>query len=397
MTRLRGRWPLLLLEASAGLWTVPAAWALATWLQVGAPLGALSLAFVLAAGLRRWSLTAATLGALLGAGLAALLAPASPNLAAAAFALLPAARGLALPHESLHWSLRAEFRRGLIAWVLVALLRSVFGVPPAWPLAWMAGAFLVASLAGLPLLHSRDALGDGPEALRRALPGLRVSALIGLVGSGLGLLIWLGGALLTPQRLAALGRLLFLLLGPVAYLLLRPLTPLVEALRHHQHPIHPRSTKAIPRPTAQNLHDLARNTHVLLLVGGALLVLAVLVASVLAARLRREANPPENRPQAPGDVRFEALSARREGHLDFGSGARRIVRTAVWRHLRRRHRGSVPPSTTARRLAREEGWPEEALHAYEQARYQMRQEFGESSARRFVRAFRIDRRRDPED
>lgn len=396
--RFAAVFPAISLETTAAFWVIPAVWALGSWLGVQVPLFALLLGTALTAVLRRRSAALSALGIGVGILLCGSFAPGAFNLAAAAFSILPSARILVLPLRVQPWALRAEFRRGLILWLIVGILRSILGHPALGPLVVMALLFLAAALIGLPVLHSAEALGQDQGAFQRAMPGLRVSLLVGLVGLGLAVLIAAVGALLTPSRLSALGQIVAEALYAVVYLPLRLLGPIVDAVRRRLRPFKPRLNKTPqvgPHPLQQNLQELARNTHILFIAGGIVLLLAILLAAFFVARLRRESEDMKNRPLSPGDALYESLTGQRRGRPDFGLGARRVVRTAVWRHLRRQFGRDIPASTTARRLAAEESWPDDVLRGYEEARYRLREDLDRTLLQRFLEAFRAirDRRR----
>lgn len=391
MKTLRLDWTQVLVDATAAFWVVPAAWAISTWLGAAIPLLALFVGFAIPALLRRRSLTAAAIGGVAAIVIAAMGLPPNVNVSAAALTLLPTAYIIALPREVMHWSLRAEFRRGMIIWLLIGIVRSILGSPADAPLAVMAFIFVSLGLVGLPLLHSRSALGAGPHAFHRARPGLNLSLLVLAASAGIALLIVGLRVLLSGPRLASLVQLLFTLLTPLAYLIVVPVANFVSHVY-----LHARKPPNLPPPTkvliTGNNQSLGHNTEILAVVFGIITLLAIATAAVLVARLRREALPLGNRPTSADDVIYEALTGSARRRLDLGAGARRIVRAAVWRHLRHTQRGQPPPTLTARQLAKQEGWDQEALERYEHARYQMNRHFDESMAQRFLHIFRHGRK-----
>lgn len=386
MKALRLDWTTLLVDFTSAFWFVPLVWSTTIWLFAGMPFFVLFLGFAIPALLRRRSLLLAVIGGVAAVIIASFSIPADVNASAAGLTLLPTAFIIAMPREITHWSMRVEFRRGMVAWLIIAVVRSILGRPPDGPLALMALAFVSLGLIGLPLLHSRGALGAGRHSLERARPGLNLSLLVLASGAGIALVVLGISTLVGGSVPNAIVQAIITILAPLAYLIVLPVVKLVQRqyLKAHAPPNLPPPTKFTVTNSLKSLH----NTETIALVLGIVALLAIATAAVVVARLRREVQPLGNQAQSARDVVYEALTGSGRRRLDLGAGARRIVRAAVWRHLRQSQKGQPPPTLTARQLAEREGWEPEALERYEHARYHLSRHFDESMAQRFLRIFR---------
>ena len=118
-----------------------------------------------------------------------------------------------------------------------------------------------------------------------------------------------------------------------------------------------------------------------------LLALAGVIIYFIRRRLLRETEEEHGvqNPLAAGEtLGIRRLLRAARGPLDYGAGARGRVRAAVGRHV---VRTDLEPSETARSVAQREQWPDEALSAYERARYRLQRPFGDEDASRFVQRF----------
>jgi len=367
-------------------WSAALLTTLASWIVLPVPFWLLALAYLLPALLRGRLPRLSILAAALIAASSALLMPATDIFFAALLLLMQSARPLTLSRQPSVTFLRIEQKRGMALLLLVVLGRAVVGRPSAWLIALCAVLYLIGALGGLPLAHSRES-GDAQPST--ASHGLRMSLVI---GGGAAVVAAVIGAV----RLAAahhafdfLEPLFAAVFRPIAYVLgivVQFLIGLFLGRRPHIPPQQQRRTKPQPPHFAQHPYTASFLHHLeFVLVIAAVLVLAGIVY-LLYRRLEVEEAEEAQDPNAPGagdDVTRAAVRARRGG-VDYGEGARRVVRRTVGLHLRGK---PLPPGTTARGWARSQGWEDELLATYEHARYGFVEPFPESKARAFVTAF----------
>ncbi len=357
-------------------------------------------AYLLPGLLRRRSAALAVAAALLVAAAAALYVPLNDLFFAALVLLAESARALTLtPHPGVTF-LRVEQRRGLALLLLAVLVRAMLGRPDIMVLALFALIYLLGAL-GIPVALSREA---GDRAAERARPGLRVALLVSGVSAAIALVIGALHYAAMHRAFAFLEPLFTQIFKLVAYVIgyvLAFLLGLVAGQGHY------RRIQPFKRPKSGGRHPVQPLFHgahhpslwlAAIILGAVVLLLAYLLYRHQAAREVPE-GPDPNALKAGEDLAYQRLRPGR-GTPDFGTGARRLVRRAVGLHVRGE---DLPPNTTARAYARQEGWEAEWLQTYEHARYGFVEPFPEDKARAFVAAFlrrfrrRTTRRRDGAD
>ncbi|MDA8345079.1 MAG: hypothetical protein M0Z66_06310 [Thermaerobacter sp.] len=393
----RRTWARLFLDAAAGSWIVALSYAIpAALMHIVVPMWLPALAFIITAIGRRISqkvgmaaLIVSCFGGALAGGLPAFAASSLVHIFLGLFAALAAAYvAQSLPRSAPYYALRQQFSIGMIVLLLVNIFRLIQGTPSAYTMVLPAAVLIAAGLFGLPYVHSLDALGEGQDVLAPARPGLRLGGLILLVSVGFGLLIegirllYLGGAI------SALLSALFQAVSPLLSLIFSLFALFIPHTRLKAHPQKANTQVKVPPPKHFHVHPASPQFAFWLhFAVAAIFTLAIAgVIYYLYARQRRELEESGqvNAPGATEAVAFQRIGRLGRGRLDFGSGARGKVRAAVGRHVLHE---TVRPSETARRVAQREGWPEDALAAYERARYQLQVPFEEHHAAQFLQRF----------
>ena len=400
MTGEENRPARLSLHLMASGWSAALLVTFTALIRLQLPFWLLLPAYLLPALLRRRSPALAVAAALLVAATAAFYLPLSDLFFAALVLLAQSARALTLSRHPGVTFLRVEQRRGLALVLLAVLGRAMLGRPDIMVLALFALIYLVGAL-GLPLALSREA---GDRAAERARPGLRVGLLIGGVSAAIALVIGALHYAAMHRAFAFFGPLFTQVFKLVAYVIgyvLEFVLGLVAGQGHYRHfqlPKHPKSGAHHPgQPLLHGAHHPSLWLAAIIL-GAIVLLLAFLLYRRQTLREAPEGLDP-NALQPGEDLARQRLRPERR-RQDFGAGARRLVRRTVGLHVRGE---DLPPGTTARAYARQEGWEAEWLQTYEHARYGFVEPFPEDKARAFVAAFlhrfrrRAARRRDPGD
>jgi len=354
----------------------------------GLPLWLLVLAYVPPALSRRRLPVLAVLLVLPGMCLAPLAVPSSAGanvvpftLLAIAASLLTSTRALTLSRGAGVYALRRERAVGLPLVALAALAQGIIGRPALGPMALCAALYVVGALLGLPLAQAR-ASGDSASG-RRLLRSFALSGLIALLSGAIAGLIEVVHLLVRSGTLRPFGAAWQALLAPLGWV--------VGGLAAGLGRLRPSRAPRVPSHTPLRAGSVPRAPAVLVdavelaILAGALL--SVLLLIYFLYRRQREREPEELPDANASDTSAHVLRGRiptQRPAADYGLGARRLVRRAVGRHVERRN---LPPATTARALAREEGWTGDLLATYEHARYAFAQPLTMTAAQHFLRSF----------
>ncbi len=382
----------LILDATALAWLAAVSYGVSGLFGDPVPLWLPLLAYILTALPRRVSQRLGILGMVVVCVLGA-LAEGRPDPMAFLVSAAVSYRALTTQKDGAYWALRTEFILSIWLVIAVAIL-GTSGSPPTGLLVLPALLVVAAGLFGLPFVHSLDAAGHAGSPAARS--GQRLGALILGASAVFSLLI-------EGLRLLYLGGQLAII-GTIAYYVYYPFMLLFFwlgelLLGHFRYPKrHGATTKikspgALPKPHAPPAHALFvlhLSEFLLLLAVGAVIVYLI----YRRAAHEESASGELNTPSAAQALSYTGITRRRR-RLSFGEGARGRVRAAVGHHVLPQEIG---PAETARRVAQREGWPEEALSAYERARYRLDKPFEDEEASSFLRRFaqwRQARRRRP--
>lgn len=368
-------------------WIIPACWMVAVWL--GIPFQLWIFAFAVLASLL--SLGFRNVPARLVPSIGVLIILTQPWTGVGIAQLMlgaPIALSAALTGDNPQSStFRTVFRMGLGIWAVVGIARAISGTPPLWGVAPFALLFVPLAILGLASAAETASAQMSKVGTAAAVTLAAATAALGLAGVG---------PALRAVRLPALppwfGRALGGLIGPLVNFA-------AKALGIPSRTVPPRRVNPPPsstQPTTPHTHSQRLPAHriapahmpLLLIVA----VCSVLIAAGVWLVIRRLRKSRAKRTSVVAAVDFEAFTreatflTRYRARFDEGSGARASVRRTVRRYLLRHP--ELRTSMTARRLAREHGWPLELLAAYEWARYEFRQEISPEGAKEFVRRFR---------
>lgn len=284
-------------------------------------------------------------------------------------------RAVTVPTHASLSAMRREYVMGLAALILAAMLRALTsgGI---CPIALLAVAFLLGAFTGLPLALSQ-AVTVSEDTLAEALPGLRFSGAILLFAGILSGLVGLGHFLVQRHALGWIGNLIWIL-WPLAYVASLFTSVLRNLIPSHLRPPPP----ILKMPSGPARHYLAEGVlQQLVLPGIAFVILAGLLILLYVVWRRMETCEDQAVPQKnAARLATDTLVTPRQSR-DYGEGPRRMVRRAVARHIQPK---KVRSSTTARQIAKREGWPEEMLLSYEHARYAFNRSFDKTEARAFL-------------
>ncbi len=385
MTSYMRRVPQASLHLMAFGWSAAVLATLTAWMTLPMPLWLLPLAYLLPALARPRNGALSIAVTVLVAAASALFVPFGELFFTVLVLLAQSTRALTLSRYASVTFLRSEQKRGMALLLLVVLARAIVGRPSAWLIGLFAVLYLLGALAGLPLAQSREAGGNQIEG---AQTGLRLSLALTLVATVIASIIGLLRLAVEHRAFAFLQPILVWLFKPIAYVLGYVVQFFVGFLLGHRSL--PRNTNTRLRNPTLHFPQHAQSTAFRADIEIALIIVAALVvARVIFWLYRRQKakevkelpdvnapHPGENVPSWPVRQRSRAV--------DYGEGARRLVRRTVGMHVRDKH---LPPGTTARSYARDQGWEEEWLYTYEHARYGFAQPLPESKARAFVASF----------